>query len=117
MVFININELDNVYLGKIKYLDGFDEKGTPIFKKTSRYYLFERVKADDIETFREFLLKSPISLDIDSRANEFGPTLTDLIKFSKEFPDIKGGDYLSLLILMDEYNNNLEKQAKKELLP
>lgn len=116
MTYIDINSLDNVFLGKIKYLDGFDKKGYPIFKTTSRYYLFECVKKES-GSYREYFSKVPITLDFDDNTKELEPRLTDIIKFSKEFPDISGGDFLSMLILLDEFNNNLECQFRKELLP
>lgn len=116
MTYIDINSLDNVFLGKIKYLDGFDNNGCPIFNTTSRYYLFECVKEGN-ECYREYFSKAPIVLDFDDNPTKLEPRLTDILKFSKEFPNIVGGDRLSLLLLLEEYNDNLLNGHKKELIP
>lgn len=117
MAYINLDGLENLYIGRIKYLSSFDKNGKPIFKITSNYYLFKRSDINGNIIFLEFQSGNIISIETNHNQNSFDPKLIDIILFRKEFPDIEGSDKLTLLLLMDEYNENLKKQAKKELLP
>lgn len=117
MAYINLDGLDNLYIGKIKYLSSFDKNGKPIFKITSNYYLFKRFDINENITFLEFQSGKEISLETDRNQYSLDPKIVDIELFKKEFPDIEGSDKLTLLLLMDEYNENLKKQTKKELLP
>lgn len=117
MAYINLDGLENLYIGRIKYFNGFNKKGKPIFKTTSSYYLFKSIQIDEKIVFLEFQSNTPISLETVHNQDSIEPKIIDIELFKREFPDIEGSDKLTLLLLMDEYNENLKKQAKKVLLP